>query len=380
MKDTTMNRSVRNGIAIAGMAGGIFFLGQAVASADQTAMAANNGDQSSSAQGSGGDSAAGNANFSDAEATNVQKTEVDTDVNGGDGGKNIAVINTGVIAGGGQNMVTTQSTEQGQQFTKIEFNSGDVVLHQSADGGDVNNSGNVHVADNGGNQTATATNNVDQHADADSGDDGKKWDDSEAGNINKSSAEATNIAITDIETDVDGGDGGYNEAEINTGIIGNTFYCYEGSKCVYDFHTGDVKLVQEANGGDVNNSGNVNVGDSYGHPHADHHKPGHHDADCACHKPAVAPAKPVHHRTAHKAPVSTYAQPKGELAYTGAETTAPLALGLIALGAGGALTLAGRLHISTPAVRSAPLAHHPLISASLPTQRWRAHSRRTRTR
>ena len=29
-----MNRSVRNGLAIAGMAGGIFFLGQAVASAD----------------------------------------------------------------------------------------------------------------------------------------------------------------------------------------------------------------------------------------------------------------------------------------------------------------------------------------------------------
>ena len=29
-----MKRSVRNGLAIAGMAGGLFFLGQAVASAD----------------------------------------------------------------------------------------------------------------------------------------------------------------------------------------------------------------------------------------------------------------------------------------------------------------------------------------------------------
>ncbi|MGY1803162.1 hypothetical protein ACI78T_07760 [Blastococcus sp. SYSU D00922] len=344
-----MNRSVRNGLAIAGMAGGIFFLGQAVASADQTASAGNNVDQgaaSSSSEGSG--SGAGNANFSSAEATNVQKTEVDTDVEGGDGGANIAVINTGVVGGGGNMASTSSSNEQGQQFTKIEFNSGDVVLHQSADGGDVNGSGNVHVSGDNGDQTATATNNVDQTAV--SKDEGEESYGSEAGNINKSSAEATNIDITDIETDVEGGDGGFNYAEINTGIIGNTFYCYEGSKCVYDFHTGDVKVVQSADGGDVNNSGNVNVGDTYGHPHADHHKPGHHDADCACHKPAVAPAAPVHHRPAHRAaPVNAYAQPKGSLAYTGAETTAPLALGLIALGAGGALTLAGRRRSSTAA-------------------------------
>jgi LPXTG-motif cell wall-anchored protein len=48
--------------------------------------------------------------------------------------------------------------------------------------------------------------------------------------------------------------------------------------------------------------------------------------------------------------VSPTAQPKGQLAYTGAETSAPLTLGLLALGAGGALTLAGRRRSSTAAV------------------------------
>jgi LPXTG-motif cell wall-anchored protein len=48
--------------------------------------------------------------------------------------------------------------------------------------------------------------------------------------------------------------------------------------------------------------------------------------------------------------MNTHAQPKGELAYTGAETSVPLTLGLIALGAGGALTLAGRRRTATAAV------------------------------
>ena len=36
------------------------------------------------------------------------------------------------------------------------------------------------------------------------------------------------------------------------------------------------------------------------------------------------------------------AQPSGPLAFTGAETSLPLTLGLLALGVGAALTLAGR--------------------------------------
>jgi len=53
-----MNRSVRNGLAIAGMAGGIFFLGQAVASADdggtQAADANSTVDQSNASTDGGG--------------------------------------------------------------------------------------------------------------------------------------------------------------------------------------------------------------------------------------------------------------------------------------------------------------------------------------
>lgn len=96
-------------------------------------------------------------------------------------------------------------------------------------------------------------------------------------------------------------------------------------------------------------------GDKPGHPGD---KPAQH-GDRADHKPAAVPAaapvkkaaSPVAHpAAANTTTVSTTAQPKGELAYTGAETTAPLALGLIALGAGGALTLAGRRRSSTATV------------------------------
>jgi len=80
----------------------------------------------------------------------------------------------------------------------------------------------------------------------------------------------------------------------------------------------------------------------------------HHDYDCpdAAHHEAATPAhhaKPAHTASAakatpaaHKAPVSRTAQPKGELAFTGSDVSAPLTLGLVALGAGGALSLAGR--------------------------------------
>jgi hypothetical protein len=57
---------------------------------------------------------------------------------------------------------------------------------------------------------------------------------------------------------------------------------------------------------------------------------------------AMAPA-------ALKAPVSRTAQPKGELAFTGSDVSVPLTLGLVALGAGAALSLAGRRRETTTA-------------------------------
>jgi hypothetical protein len=372
-----MKRSVRNGIAIAGMAGGIWFLGSAVASADdgQTADATTPTSQTASSEstGDGGSlNAAGNLNASSADATNVQATEVDTDVDGGDGGDNGAAVNTGVITDGyvenGQiedtlSVETVKPEPEAEPIVDVTVHTGDVSVTQNADGGDVNGSGNVKVSGNSGDQTATAENNVHQTATSTSteedehGDRGYKGknghDDGSlnlAGNVNESDSDATNIDVTDIDTDVDGGDGGTNEAEINTGIIGNTFYCPAYSTCYFNFTTGDVTVVQNANGGDVSDSGNVNVGgDGYGHPHADHHgdQPGHHhDGDCPDDKPTVKPSVKPASAPTYRAPVSPTAQPAGQLAYTGADVSLPLTVGLIALGAGFALTAAGRRRVT----------------------------------
>jgi hypothetical protein len=360
------------------MAGGILLLGQAVASADegtQTAGATNTVSQDAGSTGSGGDNT--NVNFSEAEATNVQKTEVDTDVEGGDGGTNVALVNTGVVAndfgGGGGPVILSEAKKPAENkgSTTVTANTGDVTVNQQANGGSVSDSGNVAVASGGGNQTATATNTVTQTATSE--DDDKKGhgphgQNSRSGggshddntNVNGSSAEATNIDVTDVETDIEGGDGGENIAIINTGIVGNTFHCPPHSTCIYNFTTGDVTVNQQANGGSVSNSGNVGVNapvpgaapapaPAAKPAHHDHHaKPAHHDHHA---KPAHHAAKRHAAPAAHRAAVSPTAQGgKGQLAYTGAETSVPLTLGLLALGAGGALTLAGRRRSSTAAV------------------------------
>jgi hypothetical protein len=354
-----MNRSVRNGLAIAGMAGGIFFLGQAVASADQGATADSGVDQTNSSTDGGGGGA--NLNGSSAEAKNVDVTDVDTNATGGSGGVNQAEINTGVVNDSAPIYSTSvyEPNESETPFTSVTFNSGDVTLTQEANGGDVNGSGNVAVA-GGGDQTATATSEVSQSNTSEG--DGHDWNggggnwngggepaalsggmgggghDSDGNaNLNESSAEATNIHKVEVETNVTGGNGGSNQAEINTGIIGNTFYCAEHATCTFDFTTGSVTVIQEANGGDVNGSGNVNIGNSR---HDDH------KADCPKHeaeaKPAVAPAAKPAPRHSSSAPVSSSAQPSGQLAFTGSDVSLPLTVGLIALGLGIALTAAGR--------------------------------------
>ena len=374
-----MKRSVRNGIAIAGMAGGMWLLGQAVASADQVADASNGVDQTNTSVDSDGGGA--NLNFSEAEATNEQEVEVETDVDGGDGGVNEASVNTGVVSGGGMSAPVYTTTEyvpneQEQPFTTVTFESGDVTLTQEANGGDVNKSGNVAVGDLG-DQTAIASNEVSQ-SNTSEGDDhdwngGGDWpkdngpaslsmgnphDEDGNANLNESEAEASNEQEIDVDTDIEGGDGGLNEAWINTGIIGNTFYCPAYSTCVYNFHTGDVTLVQEANGGDVNGSGNVGIGapvPGVGHHHDDDcdcHKPVVRHEDCPKHQPEVKPAARPEARHLASAPVLSSAQPVKALAFTGStgdEISLPLTLGLLALGMGGALTLAGRRRETTNA-------------------------------
>ena len=83
-----MRRSVRNGLAIAGMAGGMWFLGQAVAQADQANdVGQDSTTRSRPASGGGvGGNIGGNANESDATSVDI---DVSTDVDGGDGGRQL---------------------------------------------------------------------------------------------------------------------------------------------------------------------------------------------------------------------------------------------------------------------------------------------------
>ena len=358
-----MKRSVRNGIAIAGMAGGMWLLGQAVASADTVSDAANNVDQTNTSTDGGGGA---NINLSEAEAVNVTEVDVDTDIDGGDGGYNSAEINTGVVADQPRVEVLSVESEPNGDAGAIEvnFESGDVTLTQEANGGDVNHSGNVAVGDLP-DQTATATNNVNQSNTSEG--DGHDWNggphdgpaalsngngnhhDDGGINVNGSSAEAVNVTDIDVDTDIDGGDGGSNYASINTGIIGNTFYCPAYSTCTYNFTTGNVTVYQSANGGDVNGSGNVGIGapvPGVGHE-CECDKPVVRHDDCPKHQPEVKPAaRPEARPHAAVSPAKlSSAQPTSTLAFTGStgdDISLPLTLGLLALGLGGALTLAGR--------------------------------------
>ena len=159
-------------------------------------------------------------------------------------------------------------------------------------------------------------------------------DDGVTGNIGGNENESENEVDIDIDTDVDGGDGGENYSNVNTGLQDVVLKCIAigggDAKCIFNITTGSVTVIQNANGGNVTNSGNVGSGDrDRGRDHAGAKPYG----DAPKH---VAPT----HRAA--APVLSSAQPSGQLAYTGSDVSAPLTVGLLALGAGAGLTLLGR--------------------------------------
>ena len=357
-----MRRSVRNGLAIAAMAGGLWFLGNAVANAStQDASAANNVDQSSSSQGGG----AVNGNVSGASAENVNVTSVSTSVQGGKGGNNEAYVNTGAITDGGSAPFTASTMNDPKPpppppAPSVTITTGDATVNQQANGGSVSGSGNVQITPSPVNQTASAVNNVQQSATStssnkehhDGRNDGPKSMDMMgpdghggfAGNFNFSFANAKNVNVTRVDSYVAGGKGGNNYADVNTGLIG---YAPEIHKGTYNITTGSATVNQQANGGSVSNSGNVNIGPAGQGP-------------CACtpaqqqekKKAAAAPcpAKAAPKAVVPAAKVSpvvlSSAQPTGVLATTGAEYGAPLILGLMALGAGAGLTVAGRRRTS----------------------------------
>lgn len=365
-----MRRSVRNGLAIAGMAGGMWFLGHAVANASETSTpdAQTQVTQQSS---STGPSSASNSNVSSnsASASNTSVTKVQTgDITAGSGGHNEAQVNTGVLGSGPAVTSMTKSEDHGDEHhgaptTSVTVNSGDVSATQQANGGDVNHSGNVHVTPSAGDQTAsaTATTTVDQTATSTApkgeehhhGDGHGPWNNDSHGqqgssgnsNVSDNSANASNKDITKVQTgDITAGNGGSNYADINTGLIGTNFYCPKGG-CTYNITTGDVTLLQQANGGSVNGSGNVNIGPA---AQPSGQKPSEQPSQKPCKKeaakPAVAPAAAptaAVPTAAKVSPVSS-AQPTGTLATTGSDIELPLTAGLLALGLGVGLTAAGR--------------------------------------
>jgi hypothetical protein len=226
-----------------------------------------------------------------------------------------------------------------------------VAAAQAADGGPIDTSGNTAVEPNAATQSAASANKASQTSTGTGGDnkDGDKGgsqssssnqstgsdpsgtnqgssSSNNGNNGDKNVADSGNDNSTTITGgNVSGGNGGSNSVDINTGLINTTFNCPPQSTCVYNITTGNVTVTQEANGGSVTNSGNVNIGTK---PPA----------------PTPPPSPPVVKTVAKKAPVKVLssAQPTSALATTGAETSTPLTVGLIALGAGTALTLAGR--------------------------------------
>jgi hypothetical protein len=373
-----MKRSVRNGVAIAGMVGGFWLLGQAVAQAEQVNDVGQENNQSASSEDGGlTGNVAGNFNSSE----NKTEVDIETDVDGGDGGANYSNVNTGVqgavivvVAEDRQRPpIEASSVPNGNHYGSsdatgvVHIETGDVYVEQNANGGNVDDSGNVNDLP----RLPDQTNNVHQsnNQSATSEDDGWKGPRKDggydggpmslngmggghggltgnlAGNFNSSE----NKTEIDIETDVEGGDGGENYSNVNTGLQGVFFKCIAvgggDAKCKVDIETGSVTVIQNANGGNVSDSGNV--GDGKGrHDGKDDGKgdrPGKKD-DCPGDKgdrpdkvrpdKAPAPAAPVSF-TSDK-------QPTGELAFTGADVSLPLTAGLLALGLGVGLTAAGR--------------------------------------
>ena len=373
-----MRRSVRNGLAIAGMAGGVWFLGQAVAQADQTNTVGQDNTQSATSEDGGG--VTGNIGGNYNESKNEVDVDISTDVDGGDGGANYSNVNTGVqgaiivaYSDGNSRPVESNSVQNGGNYgsgdaeVDIEIETGSVSVVQNANGGSVSNSGNVSdlpkLPDQtnnvwqSNNQTATSEDDNRGGRPHNGGGDPMSFSRNGGGhggltgNLGGNWNESKNEVDIDIETDVDGGDGGYNDSNVNTGLQGVILACIAkhggDAECDVDIKTGSVYVEQNANGGDVSNSGNV--GDSHGPRRGDGHKPDARDGDCPKKddQPEVKPAaRPAAKPAAASAPLSK-AQPSGQLAYTGSDVSLPLTVGLLALVAGIGLTALTRRRTGT---------------------------------
>ena len=366
-----MNRSVRNGLAIAGMAGGMLFLGQAVASAEvdnSTGV-----EQEAGSEAAGSEATASNSST----VTNDTDIEVDNEATGGDSntGNKVVVVND---TGDNDPVVDAASEDEGTVHVSLEIDSS-ASNTVDVDSGDIADSGNATIdEDAAGAPDVTTTTDVDQTATATSDDDegdhdgdykGRNSSDDDEADASNDSDVRNNTDI-EVDNDAEGGDsntGNVVIVENNTGDNDPELSCYAEDGDVYCSITIDSSVTNNitVNSGDICGSGNATIGDdgkvdcgtSAGH---DKDSDGKHDEDSyGKHeaKKAAHHAAPAAHQAANnnraattRAALNTTAQPRGQLAFTGAETSVPLTLGLIALGAGGALTLAGRRRTTTAAV------------------------------
>jgi hypothetical protein len=359
------------------MAGGVWFLGQAVAQADvgQTNDTAQENTQTADSQ--NGDGTTGNIAGNFNSSSNSAHITVSTNVSGGNGGTNTSNVNTGVQGadivvasggggggGGGTPLAAASSSgsQRGGDYHKSNDANGEltistrsVYVEQNANGGSVSGSGNISELPN-----VNQENNVYQSNDqsASSEDNGHNWwnnnqhgeknmfksqsmgrgNDGPTGNIAGNFNHSSNRLWLDVSTNVYGGNGGFNDSNVNTGVQDAFLGCFAGHRgdadCSADIETGSVTVIQNANGGDVSDSGNIG---SHGTTPASSTPPKQENAAVS---PASAPAAKA--AAAKSAALSSSQPSKGSLAFTGADVSLALTLGLLALGLGGAFTLAGR--------------------------------------
>ena len=356
-----MNRTLRNGLAVAGMAGGMLFLGQAVASAEEGVVQDNTAVVDQSVE----DASKGPAGSNDADVDQSNDLDYDAEANAGDVGVNVGITNlvgaNDVNAGGGGGPVIISSTEKPKEEPKpaptttvrVTF---DTAINNEVDvDSTITNSGNAAVTSPNVTQTNTATVNQESENEGRKGPKGPHQENGAAllgggggGGGNDADVDQDNDA--DIDLDANAGDVGVNVGIVN--LVGdNTVNCW-GDK--HSTVTCDVTFDTTINN-TVNihsiicGSGNAVIGTLPSFVC---------NMGPAAAAPAAAPAaqqgKPEGHKPLHAAPARSApkamsaAQPsKGQLASTGSDVSAPLTLGLLALGTGGALSLAGRRRQAT---------------------------------
>jgi len=287
-----------------------------------------------------------------------------------------------VLAGNGNDVTASSGEEPEWKSNSIDWqknykhheDNGDVnatqnihntvTVNSEAKGGSVSDSNNPS-AGNGGRNTANAAGHITSKA---TGGDSKNsredhqnkhdwWmrhkDGGDAENHNTQVVGASNESENTAKSgNIDAS--GTSEVAVIAGN-GNTLYCtsVKGNVNCSQSITNIINIISQANGGTVSCSNNPSAGNSSNLIcRQESAKP----AEVKAAAPAkaapakaapakAAPAKAAPAKAApvgHKAAALSSAQPSGQLAFTGAETSLPLTLGLVALGVGGALTLAGR--------------------------------------